>query len=61
MFIFMLLWILIESTDFSIKLLFKSKQYNNANITNFMYYRKTQMSANVFRVTVSWGPKRDKA
>ena len=38
-----MLWTIIEATDFSIHLIFKIKQYKNANIVNFVYYRKTRI------------------
>ena len=34
-----------EVTDFSIHLILKFKQYQNANIANFVYYGKTQINA----------------
>ena len=30
-------------TDFSILMIFKNKQYKNANIANIVYYEKTRM------------------
>ena len=30
-------------TDFSLNLILKVKQYKNANIANFVYYRKTRL------------------
>ena len=38
-----MLWIHIEVTDFSILLIFKHKQYKNANVANFVYYGKLDL------------------
>ena len=48
----MVLWIHIEVIDFSILLIFKYKQYKNANIANFIHYGKTRVYVNLCEVQV---------
>ena len=31
---------ILKSVDFSILIIFKNKKYKNANVANFVYYRK---------------------
>ena len=47
----MIFWIKIEVTETCILLIFKFKQYKNANIANFVYYGKTRIES--FKTTLS--------
>ena len=51
----MVIWIHPEVIYFSILLIFKNKQYKNANIANFLYYGKTQISYTVYSKVLSAG------